>query len=61
MKLGEHMQWLVMHYLRRYYLVPTNTARVCAHQVRGPRPGYFLAKNYLTSGWILMKLGEHLQ
>ena len=52
---------MVMHYLTRYYLVPTNTARVCAHQVRGQDLVYFLAKKYFTSGWILMKLGEHLQ
>ena len=61
MKLGEHLQQMVMHYHTRYYLVPTNNSQSLCSPSPWARPGYFLAKNYFTSGRILMKLGEHLQ
>ena len=61
MKFGEHLEKMVMHYMTRYYLVPSNTATVSTHQFRGKVLVTSWPRITLTSGWILMKLGEHLQ
>ena len=61
MKLGEHfaVDGIALH--DNVLLGSIQHSQSFCSPSPSPRPGYFLAKNYFTSGWILMKLGEHLQ